>query len=76
MGGVPLAETPAVNPVAQQGFSIVYCRIAMVVYPGVGHLRVFVSSVTFECCVSCIDDDPSLLFLHDQTQERDHDARV
>jgi hypothetical protein len=72
---LPLAETPYVTPVAQQVFSVVYCRIVLVVYPGLGHLRICVSGVAFDYRVSGIDNNPELLFLNDQTQERDHDAR-
>jgi hypothetical protein len=71
---VLLSKTPDVNPMAQEGFSIVNCRVSLVANPGFGHLGICAASVTFEDRVGGIYDDLEFLFLHDQAQKRDRDA--
>jgi hypothetical protein len=55
---VPLVKTPDVNPMSQLGFSIVNCRVSLVVDPGLGHLGICIDGVTFEYRVGGIYDDP------------------
>jgi hypothetical protein len=72
---VPLVETPYVNPVTNQGFAVLDCRILMVVYSCLMHMHIRVACVSVKNRVSWVNNDPELLFLHNQVQERDHDAR-
>jgi hypothetical protein len=72
---IPLTEAPYLDPVAQQGFSVVDRHITLLIYSRLCHLRICVACVAIEDSVSWVNNDPELLFLKDQVQKRHHDAR-
>jgi hypothetical protein len=68
-------ETPYVDPVAQKGFVVVKRRIAMVVYSRLWYLHIHIACAAVKDHVRWVKNDPELMFLKDQAQKRNHDAR-